>query len=125
MFLLDSSVMIEAIRLYGPNAGEFIREKYGRAPHICVLSVAELYAGKSVENREVELLLDFLLSAMEMVAVDKVTAIQAGKLRRHYNLDISDATIASAAIANNLTLVTHNKKHFAKIKDLKLEAPHA
>ena len=45
----------------------------------------------------------------------KVTLEQQGQ-----KLDEFDLLIAATALSHNLTLVTHNKKHFSRIPDLKM-----
>jgi len=45
------------------------------------------------------------------------------KVRKKYKLKLPDAIIAATALVNNLTLITHNKKDFQKVKNLKVIDP--
>jgi tRNA(fMet)-specific endonuclease VapC len=49
------------------------------------------------------------------------TQIYADLRRKGTPVDDIDLLIAGVAIANNLVLITHNQKHFGKIKGLELE----
>lgn len=58
-----------------------------------------------------------LLRSLKFYPVTWEIAKSAGDLYRHWRrkgktLALSDATIAAVALANNLTLVTDNLKHF-------------
>ncbi len=53
---------------------------------------------------------------MEIFGRTKATLQKSGKV-----VDDMDLMIASTAIANKLTLVAHNRKHFAHISGLSLE----
>jgi tRNA(fMet)-specific endonuclease VapC len=52
----------------------------------------------------------------------KASAVIYAELRKKGTpVDDIDLLIAGVAIANNLVLITHNQKHFGKIKELELE----
>ena len=61
-----------------------------------------------------------------MLDLDKNSAILAAKIEADLRnngeiIDVEDIMIAAISINNNETLVTRNKKHFERIKDLKIE----
>jgi predicted nucleic acid-binding protein len=67
-----------------------------------------------------------LLERLELIPFDLASSRKAGELTAELRekgqpIDYRDAMIAGIAIENNLTLVTRNKSHFSRIKNLKLE----
>jgi len=47
------------------------------------------------------------------------------EIRKVHKTKLPDAIIASTAIANNMVLITRNKKDFEKINELKIINPHS
>jgi tRNA(fMet)-specific endonuclease VapC len=69
---------------------------------------------------------NILLPSVNIVGFDMKSAYVCGRLRaelekRGQRLALADLQIASIAIANNLTLITGNEKHFGRIDELKIE----
>jgi predicted nucleic acid-binding protein len=67
-----------------------------------------------------------LLERLELIPFDLASSRKAGELTAELRekgqpIDYRDAMIAGIAIENDLTLVTRNKSHFSRIKNLKLE----
>lgn len=67
-----------------------------------------------------------LLDRLEVIPLDlpssrKAAEISAKLAEKGEPIDYRDAMIAAIAIENDLTLVTRNKSHFKRIKNLKLE----
>lgn len=60
--------------------------------------------------------MDYDKEAADIFSTTKAKLKKEGRI-----LPDLDLMIASVTIANDLTLVTHNTKHFSRIKDLKLE----
>jgi tRNA(fMet)-specific endonuclease VapC len=60
--------------------------------------------------------------SFELDSSKRAAEILADLAARGDSIDFRDAMIAGVAKANGLTLVTRNKEHFARIKELKLEA---
>lgn len=54
---------------------------------------------------------------MYLFDTDTITNI----LKKRPSLSFADLQIASVAIANNLTLITGNTKHFERISELKID----
>jgi tRNA(fMet)-specific endonuclease VapC len=57
----------------------------------------------------------------ELGSSERAGEILAGLSARGDSIDFRDAMIAGIARANGLTLVTRNKEHFARVKELKIE----
>lgn len=119
-YLLDTSIIIEALRLHNLEAERFLHEKYAGKLCVSVISVAELFSGQSAQDREVARYLKYLISSFELVGLDLETATLAGQLRCNFKISMPDALLAATALANNLQLITHNKKDFAKVPNLKM-----
>ena len=77
---------------------------------------------KNENLKEVQKLLERLeVIPMETSAAETAGAISANLLARGEPVDFRDAMIAGIAIENDLTLLTRNKAHFSRIKDLKVQ----
>jgi len=108
--LLDTDVFVDHLRAakrvpVDPNDSSY-----------STITRAELYAGRNTD----ESIVDRLLGPFREIPVDREIAEEAGRIRRGTALPLPDALIASTAMANNLILVTRNKKHFKTIKGLRL-----
>lgn len=122
-YLIDSSVIIEALRLKKIEADSFLSDKYPGETHISQITVAELFSGKSAQDKEVETYLRYLVSNYKTVDIDTDSAILAGQLRCTYQIAMPDALIAACAVTRNLVIVTHNTKDFQKVPNLKVIKP--
>jgi len=81
---------------------------------VCCISVAELYAGLSEEERARA---DFLVGAMDFHDVSREIAKEAGRYRyefarRGIGLSTTDTLIAATAIFHGATLITANTRDF-------------
>lgn len=126
MFLLDTCIWIP-----------FLKGRWGIQEHVqqvgvsnCFLSelvVAELLIGAYKTGREAEFRdIRALRSVFETLPVsyavlDRYAQLRASLETQGSRLDNIDLLIAATALANDLTLVTHNTRHFSRIPDLKLE----
>ena len=89
---------------------------------ISVVSVQELYQGKSSAEGKKEKDLQIAISLVEVLPYSYQEAVLAGKIVRESNYAVGfvDAAIAATTILNNAQLVTLNPKDFMGIKDLQL-----
>jgi len=119
--LLDSDILIEVSR--GRNSEILARWSALRGAEGEILyspvTEAELWAG--VRASEYQELTD-LLHSLICVPIDKATGRRAGDYLRRYGkshgVELADALIASAAVLNEATLWTRNRKHYP-MTDLK------
>jgi tRNA(fMet)-specific endonuclease VapC len=95
---------------------------------IAAVSVGELTHGAFKSARVVENLarLDVLLAAVTVFSYDEPAARRFGQLkadleRAGKRLSDLDLQIASTALQHNVTLVTHNRRHFERVPDLAIE----
>jgi len=117
-YLLDTCILIDYFR-GNENAAQFLGD-LDDPPYISSLTVAELYAG--VREGEERTQLDNLIQYLPVIPLDSKTAAKGGLYRRQYGkshgVGIVDALLAASAELNNLTLVTHNLKHFPMIENV-------
>ena len=102
--------------------------QHGGQLHLPAIALAELYAGAHLlpdPGKRLSEIQD-LLSALKVIAFGDSEALVFGKLRGELrrqgkSSNPMDLLIASTALAHDLTLVTHNVKHFEQIADLRIE----
>jgi tRNA(fMet)-specific endonuclease VapC len=92
------------------------------------ISVVELTHGAHRSRRSIENLarVDVLLAAVTVLSFDEASARVFGLLKAQlelagHPLDDLDLQIASIAVAQDMSLVTHNQRHFSRISGLRLE----
>jgi len=94
---------------------------------ISAITYAELMFGlKRNYSKQLDFWLNEILVKLKVIAFDNACAEVYGDVRTMLEksglpLDNMDMLIASSAISTNAVLVSHNIKHFSKIKGLKVE----
>ena len=121
-YLLDTTVIIDFLRgkesivsLLKGLADE------GSSLGCCPINIAEVYSGMREEREVTEEFLDCL----EFYPITREVAKMAGEIRRRYlrrgvTIPLPDAMIAAVAIANDLILLTSDKRHYP-MPELKVE----
>jgi len=71
-----------------------------------------------------------LVDDLEVLPLDKEASFVAARVRRELEsqgqgIGVADSLIAGIAIKNDLTLFTQNRKHFNRVKDLRMFNPSA
>lgn len=127
MFLLDTDTIIYSLKGH-PGVVSQLQAHRADPMRVSVITLMELYFGahksqKKVSNlakvRTIENSLPIIpvgKAEAEIFGVYKATLEQNGR-----PMDDFDLIIAATALANNLTLVTYNTKHFSRIEGLRLE----
>jgi predicted nucleic acid-binding protein len=112
--LLDTTVLVDALR--GRPAAERMRalRDTGQAPWICAINVEEVLRGARVAEEEV---VRRFLGGMHLAPLGRAEGEQAGLWRRDYasrgiTLSQADCLIAAAAVGVGARLATGNPKHF-------------
>ena len=123
-YLLDTNVIIEVLR--GNDDMITKIESVGQSNcYISEITLAELLYG-AVRSNNPKNFLDVERIEQEFDVLSIRPAYrQYAEIRNQLRqngmpIDHMDLFVASVAIYNNLTLVSHNTKHFARIKGLKL-----
>jgi tRNA(fMet)-specific endonuclease VapC len=95
---------------------------------LCSVVVAELLYGAHRSARKSQTLsqVQAFCRLFQSLAFDDRAAEEYGRVRAHLAalgtpIGPNDLMIASIALANGLTLVTHNTSEFGRVPDLKLE----
>lgn len=125
MVVLDTSILIDYLRRPQDSdspLSEFnsLRPKEKKA--ISILTIQELYSGKSSKESHKERQFLEIISFFEILPYSYEVAKLAGEIIREStnHLDFPDAAIAATAILNKAKLFTLNKKDFQTVKRLKL-----
>jgi predicted nucleic acid-binding protein len=125
MVIFNTSLIIdylrrkgETITLYEKIIGEIGQNEFS----ISVLSVQELYQGKSLDREEEEWRVQKIILPFNILAYSVEIAKKAGKIVRDSNSSIifADAAVAATAIFYGAKLATLNTKDFEDIKGLEL-----
>jgi len=124
MVIIDTSTLIDYLRRPQENSPfkEFINQDRKEMLAISILTIQELYVGKSSKEVKREGFFLNIVSKMKILQYNYQIAQLAGELTRDYhtNFDFADAAIAATAILNKAKFFTLNKKDFKGIKGLKL-----
>ena len=120
--LIDTDVMIDLSR-ENAAAADYLDSLSD--PAISIVTAQELIVGAR-DKRDLHAI-DSLVSAYRVIHIDATIGQLAYELLKLYaksdGLRTFDSLIAANAIAQNCALVSRNRKHFAMIDGLRLEAP--
>ncbi|MBU1322663.1 type II toxin-antitoxin system VapC family toxin [Patescibacteria group bacterium] len=122
-YLLDSNIIIDFFR-GKQGLKEKIIERLRQGFGVGSIGLAELYRGAFKSDRvkfNLRLIKNLLnLPEVKMVVFGKNEALAAGDLaarleQKGQKLSVGDTLIAATAKANNLTILTEDKKHFGRL----------
>ncbi|MFN8283170.1 MAG: type II toxin-antitoxin system VapC family toxin [Chitinophagales bacterium] len=121
--VIDTSVIIEFLRAKDKKNTLLYSIPNDKIICITAISVYELYIGATdqIKWKDVKLLTDDLLQ----LSFDKNVSIEAAKIYHQLRTDnkmieFRDIFIAATCKVNKFPLLTLNKKHFNRIKSLKV-----
>ncbi|MFA6007425.1 MAG: type II toxin-antitoxin system VapC family toxin [Candidatus Shapirobacteria bacterium] len=120
--VVDSSVIIEKIRTDGCLFDRLVELQLKNKVilFISVVTVAELWAGESMNKKsEIESVTE-IIKYIKRLIVNEDIAMMSGEIVRKYKIEAMDALIAASALEDDAQLATLNVKHFKMIKGLKL-----
>ncbi len=130
MFLFDTDTITNIVK---PRPSQNLLAKLANVSknqqYVSTITISEIvYGAEKSQRPEYHLnnLQSILLPAVNVVGFDTKAAYVCGRIRaelekRGTPLDLADLEIASIAIANNLTLITNNVRHFKRVPLLKYE----
>jgi len=122
MVIIDTNIIIDFLRqkeketiLVGlvENLGK-------RNLAISIITVQEMYGGKSAALVKEEGIIKALFGSLEILPYNFETAKLAGEITRNNQTSFADAAIAATSIFYGAQLATLNFKDFEKIKGLEL-----
>ena len=123
MVILDTNIIIDHLR-QSPGRKTLLKElvkKYNEHNLvISVVTIQEIYEGKSTKDKENEEKFLSTISHLKTLSYTFEIAQLAGQIARDFDkpIDFADAAIASTAIINDCELATRNIKDFKGIKNL-------
>lgn len=125
MVVLDTNIIIDHLRQKGDKDSHLMRiikDYPGEVLAISVVSIQELYEGKSTIDKQKEQYLINTIKSLEVLVYTEEIARLAGILARDLNrpIELADAAIAATVIINKASLFTLNTKDFRNIDHLKL-----
>ena len=125
-FLLDTDIASAYLQGNGRVFNRFIQHSGGL--HISIISLSELYSWVYVADdptkRESGLLT--MLSDVTILPLDDDIARKCGQVRadlqrKGTKIPTLDLLIATTALLHDLTVVTHNQRHFSLVPNLRIE----
>ena len=126
-YLLDTNVCIRYLQGRLPCIQEAIHSKSPTQLVICAIVRAELFFGAMKSNNPLETLATQrqFIDLFPTLPFNDDAALIFGKIRADLQrqgqpIGPYDLQIAAIAIANDLTLVTHNTREFNRVNGLKL-----
>jgi tRNA(fMet)-specific endonuclease VapC len=126
-FLLDTNTCIAYLNGRAEGVRQSLAEQDPRDVFVCSVVKAELYFGAMKSSRPVRTLEEqrAFLDQFVSISFDDRAAIEYGRIRATLKrlgtpIGPNDMMIAAIAIANDLTLVTHNTSEFSRVDGLAL-----
>lgn len=125
MVVLDTNIIIDHLRQKGDEDSHLMRiikDYPDEVLAISIISIQELYEGKSTIDKQKEQYLINTIKPLEVLVYTEEIARLAGILARDLNrpIELADAAIAATVIINKASLFTLNTKDFRNIDHLKL-----
>lgn len=127
-YLLDTNVCIKLLNNTSSLAVQRLAQQEPKDISLCTVVHFELYYGAYCSSRREQNLakLERLFNQFTTINLDIKAAKIAGQIRAELKnkgtpIGVYDLQIAAIAIANNLTLVTHNVSEFQRIQELNIE----
>jgi len=122
MVVIDTSIIIDHLRAHKKESSLMtLAKKYPKEElAISVISVQELYEGKSTRNRGKEDALLSVITPLKILQYNYEIAKTAGEIARDSKkpMELADAAITATCIVNSASLATLNSKDFANVKGL-------
>ena len=125
MYIIDSDTLISLVR--GQHGVQQKMVHIGLSQcKVSEISLAELFVGAYKRN-DIKGMgqANYIAQTFEIIPIsphlEDYAKLRAGLERQGCKLDSMDLFIAASALAEDLTLVTHNTKHFSRVPGLKLE----
>lgn len=125
MVVVDTNVIIDHLRMRRKGESALVRLKKVRTDEktaISLLTIQELYEGKSISNIDREKEMRSVLIDFEVLPYGVEIAKKAGEINRGFvhPRDAFDMAVAATCLINQYPLATLNKKDFVGIEGLEL-----
>ena len=127
-YLLDTNVCIRCLRKSHPKMRQELASRSPSDIYLSTVVLSELYRGTlrstnpSAERSKVDAFVaPFAILPFDTAAAGVHANIRVDLERRGLVIGPYDGMIAAIAIANDLTLITHNTAEFARVSILSIE----
>ena len=127
-YLLDTNVCVQYLRGRNPAVQRRLERTSAQDVRVCSVVKAELYAGalRSARPADNRAKVDVFLLPYVSLTFDDPAAEFHAHVRHHLQsagtpIGPYDLQIAAIALANGLTLVTHNTSEFGRVPGLVME----
>lgn len=127
-YLLDTNACIQILNSRQSSVTQQLLTIPRHEIFLCTVVFSELYYGafKSLKVDRNLTHLEHLFEEFSVLSLDKQGAKLAGRIRSQLAvlgtpISPNDLLIAAVALANDLTLVTHNTREFSRVTNLKYE----
>ena len=127
-YLLDTNVCIQLLNNTNSALNERLKQEEPEDIYLCTVVQMELYYGayRSLRREQNMALLEPFFNQFTILLLDPEAARIAGKIRSDLAalgtpIGPYDLQIAAIALANDLTLVTHNVREFSRVVGLRIE----
>jgi tRNA(fMet)-specific endonuclease VapC len=128
IYLLDTNVCIRFLTGRNPKVGERINDSPRGDIAICDIVKAELLYGAFKSNRKPAniALLSAFFAQFTSLPFNEAAAYHYSRLRAYLKpagqpIGPLDLQIAAIALANSLTIVTHNTREFSRVPGLRID----
>ena len=126
IWLLDTNVLIHAVRGRPPGVRAHLQQQSPDDVAVSSITIAELWYGaeKSSSPARRREAWKSVIEPVQVLAFDRDAAEQHARIRhhlRHRPIGERDLLIAAIALAHDLTLVTHNAAEFSRVPRLRVE----
>jgi len=123
MIVADTDVLIDFLAGRDPGAEQVARELHRGLLRTTAVSRFELLCG--ARNARQEGAIRQLLEAIPTLALDEQAAGRAAQIQRNLQstgeaIGMADSLIAGTVLAHGATLLTRNRRHFARLAGLRL-----
>ncbi|MGH9528320.1 MAG: type II toxin-antitoxin system VapC family toxin [Terriglobales bacterium] len=123
MILADTDVLIDFLAGVQPSSDQVMQYVQSDRLQTSAVTCFELLTGAQEGKRGDSI--RRLVSAVPVLSLDRESAARAAIVRQRaarngYSIGMADSLIAGIALANDLPLLTRNRKHFEMIEGLRL-----
>ena len=124
-FMLDTNVIIEMLHGNCRIIGQIESAGY---KNCCIseITIAELYygavkGGNPKNFKDIEIIQNIFEIIPLYPSYEEYAKIRHGLVTKGLAIDTFDTFIGASAIQNDCVLITHNRKHFERIPNLRIE----
>ena len=122
--VIDSSIFIEHLRAKNKNQTQLYQIPNDTEIFISTITLYELLMGATTGNKRTDI--DNLTHGIPILSFNEEIALKAAEIYHQLRLEnkmieFRDIFIGATCLINDLSLKTLNKKHFDRIKGLRIE----